>query len=171
MTRETQPFTKQMVDYTIAEVQYKTNLYRKTAMISVFDSGVVKNDIAVSETLRGQLITAAASLEDVRDLHQDWHPGSDGKVLNLVHPSMYPLVYGRSRILADSTVGVEDCIAKCGLGTRLIRPRHLDQVPVSDSEAPGSEGDGPEDNGGGMYSRDFQWLPSNVLLEGDNFVR
>jgi hypothetical protein len=26
----------------------------------------------------------------------DWHPGSNGQVLDLVHPSLYPVVYGRT---------------------------------------------------------------------------
>lgn len=35
-----------------------------------------------------------ADLENVPSEEQDWHPGSDGQVLNLVHPSLYPIVYG-----------------------------------------------------------------------------
>lgn len=35
-------------------------------------------------------------LEDVPEAEKDWHPRSSGLVLDLVHPSLYPLVYGRS---------------------------------------------------------------------------
>lgn len=37
-----------------------------------------------------------AVLEDVPEDEKDWHPGSDGRVLDLVHPSLYPVVYGRT---------------------------------------------------------------------------
>ncbi|TFY53754.1 hypothetical protein EVJ58_g9272 [Rhodofomes roseus] len=37
-----------------------------------------------------------APLESVPDSEKDWHPGSDGKVLDLVHPSLYPVIYGRT---------------------------------------------------------------------------
>lgn len=42
------------------------------------------------------MLEVAARLENVPDDAKDWHPGSDGKVLNLVHPSLYPVVYGES---------------------------------------------------------------------------
>ena len=32
------------------------------------------------------------------DAEKDWHPGSDNQVLDLVHPSLYPIVYGRTFI-------------------------------------------------------------------------
>jgi len=35
-------------------------------------------------------------LEAVPDSEKDWHPGSDGFVLNLVHPALYPIIYGRT---------------------------------------------------------------------------
>ena len=35
-------------------------------------------------------------LEFVLDNKKDWHPRSDGKVLDLVHQSLYPIIYGRT---------------------------------------------------------------------------
>ena len=35
-------------------------------------------------------------LETVPDSEKDWHPGSDGLVRALVHPSLYPIVFGRT---------------------------------------------------------------------------
>lgn len=35
---------------------------------------------------------------------QDWHPGSGGQVLDLVHPSLYPIVYG-STLSRDPATG------------------------------------------------------------------
>jgi hypothetical protein len=35
-------------------------------------------------------------LENVPEKEKDWHPGSNGQVLDLVHPSLYPIVYNRT---------------------------------------------------------------------------
>ena len=42
---------------------------------------------------------------------KDWHPGSDQKVWDLVHPSLFSLVYGRTRILSSETTTLEDWIS------------------------------------------------------------
>jgi hypothetical protein len=39
---------------------------------------------------------AAGALENVPESEKDWHPGSDGQVLDLVHPSLYCVVYRRT---------------------------------------------------------------------------
>ncbi|KAF3920641.1 hypothetical protein ABW21_db0205378 [Orbilia brochopaga] len=57
---------------------------------------VWKSDGLIDEELRKQLIDAVATLENVPEEQKDWHPGSNQKVLDLVHPSLWPIVYGRS---------------------------------------------------------------------------
>lgn len=55
-----------------------------------------KSDALVPDALRDELLAVASKLEDVPDNEKDWHPNSEGKVLDLVHPSLYPVVYGKS---------------------------------------------------------------------------
>ncbi|KAJ7929028.1 hypothetical protein B0H13DRAFT_1703624, partial [Mycena leptocephala] len=38
-----------------------------------------------------------SALENVPEAEKDWHPGLDGQVLDLVHSSLYCIVYGRQR--------------------------------------------------------------------------
>lgn len=45
------------------------------------------------------MLDAAALLENVTQSQKDWHPGSNYQILDLVHPSLYPLVYGRTALL------------------------------------------------------------------------
>ena len=69
--------------------------------------------------MRDELIAVVAPLEDVPDSEKDWHPGSDGLVLDLVHPSLYPIVYGRTvgkdpaatttPVLVAPEFGPDDC--------------------------------------------------------------
>jgi hypothetical protein len=89
---------------------------------SVFDGDVVKSDTAIPSALKDALNNAVATLEDVLDMHRDWHPGSNEQVLDLAHPSLFPVVYGRTRVLPNSLVGLDDCITSCGKGLTLDVP-------------------------------------------------
>lgn len=147
-----------MVDWCIAELQYKSRQFQETGAITVFDGDVVKSDVAIPTSLKEALRTAALKLEDVPDAHRDWHPGSEEKVLDLVHPSLYPVVYGQTRILKDSLVSLDDCIKKCGAGQVL-------RVPSAEEAQIMKQG-WSHPNYWDPYSRKFQWLPCDVALEG-----
>jgi hypothetical protein len=81
---------------------------------------------------------------------------------------LYPLVYGRSKVLKDEVVGVRDAIAKwAGKGDVILgeddrkltedgRPRY----DVISSHIPPN-----------YWSVNYQWLPSNVAFQGDGTVR
>jgi hypothetical protein len=141
-----------MVDWCIDELRYKAKIFRETAAVSIYNGDVVKSDIAVSDSLKSALREAVIPLEDLPVREKDWHPASDEKVLDLVHPSLFPLVYGRSRILPDSLVGLDDCIQRCGEGDTVPVPSDKD---TNHQEEPGS------------YSKKFQWLPCEVDVSGD----
>jgi hypothetical protein len=132
----------------IQEVREKAALYEKFSIVPVFDvaSCVLKSDNAIPPNLKQELRSAVARLEDVPDQNKDWHPGSDGRVLDLVHPSLFPLVYGRSRILPNSTIDLENCLQSIGEGNIIPSPMDEDNVYNRDP----------------FISHRFQWLPSNV---------
>lgn len=148
MTASGVDVTQNMADYVIEELRYKAGIFNETGSVNVYIGDVVKSDGAIPETLREQLRTHASRLEDVPDVRKDYHPGSDGMLLDLVHPSLFPLVYGRSRILPDSLATLENCMDKCGEGV-------ITQVPPSEKPARGGIT-------GNSYSRNFQWLPCEV---------
>lgn len=58
--------------------------------------GIYEADSLVPEELRRRLINAVKVLEEVPENKKDWHPRSNGQVLDLVHPSLYCVVYGRT---------------------------------------------------------------------------
>ena len=95
-----------------------------------------KSDALIPTNLRWKLLAAVIPLEAVPDSERDWNPGSDGFVLNLVHPSLYPIVYGRT----------------------------MGKIPGSDTatilEPPGLEGADPV-----FVSKHFQWLPSDFSVD------
>lgn len=55
-----------------------------------------QSDSLVDDMLRTDLLTGVARLEDVPAEQKDWHPRSNGQVLDLVHPSLHCIVYGRT---------------------------------------------------------------------------
>ncbi|KAK6331309.1 hypothetical protein TWF730_004394 [Orbilia blumenaviensis] len=62
---------------------------------------VWRTDSLVDEELRKELLDAVATLENVPEDQKDWHPGSNKQVLDLVHPSLWPVIYGRSISIID----------------------------------------------------------------------
>ena len=140
-----------MVDWCIDELRYKARIFEETGAVIVYNGDVVKSDTAISDSLKAALREAVIPLEDIPVREKDWHPGSDEKVLDLVHPSLFPFLYGRSRILPDSLVGLDDCIQRCGEGAIVPVPSDED----INRHEPGS------------YSNRFQWLPCEVDISGD----
>lgn len=110
---------------------------------------VYMSDTAVTPELKQALKDGVTPLENIPESRKDWHPGSDGKVLDIVHPSLCPLVYGRSRILSDKRVPLITCHEYSGGG---------DIIPMPKVESE-------------YYSKNFQWLPCEVQLGDDGNAR
>lgn len=97
----------------------------------------------------------------------DWHPWTNNKVLDLVHPSMYPLVYGRSRVFKEECVGVEDAIEKWAGKGDIIDKETSSAVPgawrvyqpISNNVPPN------------FWSETYQWLPSNIAFQDDGSIK
>lgn len=94
-TREAvaQGLTEAQVRYVLAELEHYAALRDAPTGIEVSAvDGVWQSDALVDEQLRTRLREAVRVLEEVPDAERDWHPGSDGQVLDLVHPSLFCLV-------------------------------------------------------------------------------
>ena len=74
--------TESMVDYCIAELRWRTELFKKYGFVIAYDGDGVKSDSAIPDDLKAALRAAVAPLENVPETLKDWHPGSDGKVAN-----------------------------------------------------------------------------------------
>lgn len=102
------------------------------------------SDVIVSLETKIALRSAVAPLEDVSDDQKDWHPGSDGKVLDLVHPSLFPLMYDKSKYLAIGKVPRRNSASCTGQGDSVPIPT----LSINDFD----------------YSTKHQWLPCEVLV-------
>jgi hypothetical protein len=153
-------FTQKMADYCVEELKYKAQILKQTGFISVYNGDVIKSDTAIPVELQSSLKVGVAPLENVPSWQKDWHPGSNGQVLDLVHPSLFPLVYGVSRILKDDTVGLDDFVTRCGEGQ--VVPAH-EEPPYNSPLFLGHNVAGSE-----PYSLKFQWLPCDIDISGDH---
>lgn len=98
-TREAveQGLTEAQVGYVMAELGYYAALRDAGTGIEVSAvDGVWQSDTLVDGELGSRLRDAVRVVEEVPEAELDWHPGSDGQVLDLVHPSLFCLVKGVS---------------------------------------------------------------------------
>jgi hypothetical protein len=152
--------TQKMADWVVAELRYKAKLFRDSGAVPVYAGDVVKSDSAVSIHLKAALQDAVRELEDIREVYKDYHPGSDQKVLDLVHPSLFPLIYGRTRVLSDHIISLEECVKSCGKGA---------VIPVRRTDETGLDSKGSLYHRHNVmpspYSTKFQWLPGDIAIE------
>lgn len=147
----------------MCELRDKATIYKETGLVAAMDADAiaVKSDSIVPDWLRESLVEGVRLLENIPDRLKDWHPGSDQMVLNLVHPSLCPLAYGRTRVLPRGRVPLNDCLLYTGLGE--IAPEHtdgqydlmLDWLDTASMPAWGQ----------------YQWLPTEVEFTTDGWPR
>ncbi|KAF5250811.1 hypothetical protein FANTH_4083 [Fusarium anthophilum] len=153
-------FTSAMADACISELRNKAELYEKTGLMPIYDytTTVIKSDSLLTSDLAKALQEGVKPLEDVPTELNDWHPNSKEQVLDLVHPSLWPLMYGRSRVLNDRVIDVGNALASCGTGVVLRAPG-----PEQTTHIIGEGGFSEEEVM--VLSNKFQWLPCDVDLD------
>ncbi|ATZ53930.1 hypothetical protein BCIN_09g06840 [Botrytis cinerea B05.10] len=157
-------------DCCIEELRSKAKYYERTGVIPTLDAcaSVAKSDHLVSADLHNSLCEAFDTLKSDQSSSLDWHPNSDDMVQDLVHPSMYPLVHGRSRIMKDEAVGVNDAIEKWA-GKGEIIPLGAEIHRGTRNTTWGYQG---SDSGRYHYwSNKYQWLPANMAFQEDGTVK
>jgi hypothetical protein len=125
-----------------------------------------RSDALIPKDLHERFHTLIAQFDaNIPEDKRDWHPGSDGKVLNLIHPSMYCLAYNKS-------IGVNGLPIPPPrpLPEKLIRPELQnyggdDQRWYRDYEA------WQRQQAGTFWSERFQWLPAEFLVEKSGKVK
>lgn len=123
---------------------------------------VAKSDVLVGDSLRDSLRAAFSRLMEDHKGAPDWHPGTNEMVQDLIHPSLFPLVYGRTRVFRDEVVGVGDAVDKwAGKGDVIEKP-----PPAGDIRGM-STGIGGSKVHPSFWSDTYQWLPANLeFVEG-----
>ncbi|KFY31568.1 hypothetical protein V493_00997 [Pseudogymnoascus sp. VKM F-4281 (FW-2241)] len=150
-------------DYCIKELRAKAAHFERTGLIPTLDSvgnSIVKSDTVVTPELQKELHAAFDQLRADQASDVDWHPRSDEKVQNLVHPSMYPLIYGKSNFFQEEVVGVSDAIELWAGKGKPVYVVGIDGLPGS-ATAVSSD----------LWSDEYQWLPANLAFQEDGTVK
>lgn len=153
----------------VQELQSKARYFEKTGLIPTLDAcaSVVKSDELVSSELQADLRNAFDKLQADQKTSPDWHPNSNDMVQDLLHPSMYPLVYGRTKGFSEEVVGVNDAIDKWAGKGKVIKKADKKSNPDDEYRYAIGSGNLPP----GFWSDTYQWLPSNVAFQGDGSVK
>ncbi|KAJ8080175.1 hypothetical protein PM082_017005 [Marasmius tenuissimus] len=163
LNKEGVDFSEAMFNYCIAELREKASYFSQTGHAIVLDAeaAIFKSDTAIPTSLCEELKAAVGPLENVPSQHKDWHPGSDEKVLDLVHPSLYPLIYGKSRVLPSGRTTLSDCLGRCDEGVVVPKPSE-EEVDLAQNR------DGYYGSKQLNYWSDrYQWLPCEVAFRDE----
>ncbi|KAL5632859.1 hypothetical protein ACGC1H_005718 [Rhizoctonia solani] len=117
------------------------------AEISCYDR-IWQSDKLVSAALKERLVTSTKKLENVPEAEKDWHPRSNKQVLDLVHPSLYPIVYGRTLSYPENS----DSRDPNTLAARLEPPSETHSLYTTEDY---------------FISKRFQWLPTDFKISKD----
>ncbi|KAL4804975.1 hypothetical protein BDV18DRAFT_161375 [Aspergillus unguis] len=159
MAQSGQDVSPAMMDYMFEELKWKSTESQKTGFVRAYDPGVVRSDTAISEEIRHALQAAVKPLEDVPEEEKDYHPRSNNQVVDLVHPSLFPFVYGRTKVLRNTLIGIDDCFSSVGQG-EIVKVANRGQSHNPESARRAVTHPNPS-------SEKFQWLPCNVQLNAD----
>ncbi|KAH0431799.1 hypothetical protein CcaCcLH18_06802 [Colletotrichum camelliae] len=159
-------FTDAMFECCIEELQVKAKLYQETGIVSILDIEVriTRSDRVISSDMQSSLQEAARNIERTSLRKFDWSSGKENTptqptectssakniVVNLIDPTMYPLVYGRSRVLPAKEIDLQDCLGHIAQGITV-------QIPDKDERQKYVDGAYYT-----LFSGKSQWLPCNV---------
>ncbi|SGZ50035.1 CIC11C00000005104 [Sungouiella intermedia] len=136
----------QVFDYVIRELEWydKVESTRPEFSDKKFkigpDDRIVFSDGAIDDKTAKSLASGVAEFEKVTP--KDYHPGSDNLVVDLVHPSLFHLEYGRTKALNDGQLEVVE---------------FNEEIPKFKK--------GLSEWG---ISKRFQWLPAELDLDKDS---
>ncbi|CAE6435793.1 unnamed protein product [Rhizoctonia solani] len=135
------------VNYVLEELESYANLRDEVsgAEVSCYDR-IWQSDELVPARLKERLIAGVETLENVPETEKDWDHRSNKQVLDLVHPSLYPIVYGRTLSYPEGSY-IRDPTT---LEARL-KPLFEDARSSEDY----------------FVSKRFQWLPTDFKVSED----
>ncbi|KAH9914478.1 uncharacterized protein B0H18DRAFT_1125514 [Fomitopsis serialis] len=129
--------TDNMIKYIMSEVEaYAALRDPETGTEAGPYERIWKSDQLIPASLKADLVSAIAPLESVPDSEKDWHPGSDGKALDLAHPSLYPIVYEHTTACGaqEPPSPAQRISSLCTGAVRLVSP-YVNSIHPEDHEA------------------------------------
>ncbi|KAJ5887575.1 hypothetical protein N7495_007616 [Penicillium taxi] len=154
--------TENGANWIIEELTFKAIIYEMFESVTLYSGDVTKSDTNVPSSLVLQLRDASRMIE-FHDTDLQFYNPDAKKQRDLLDMALYPLIYGKSRILPDKIIGLKDAIQYAGKGDIIPIPKESTITREDMAWRVASRAD-IEIN---PYSRDFQILPSDFELGED----
>lgn len=146
-----------MKEFLMTELRWRALEFENTKSVTVFDA-LVKSDTKVSSDLREALVSAADLIQQSRAVRKAQTDGSSK--IRVVDPFLFPLIYGRSKILPAKHISLGDCASLAGTGVTLRK----ESENLKNEEYDSSNGTGDLVHNHPWYDPYFQQLPCEVVL-------
>jgi len=108
--------TPNMANWIIEELKFKSMIYEHSNAVTLYSGDISKSDSNVPDSLLQDLRCAYEILEYDDPELQFYHPRSMNKQRDLLPVGLYQLIYGKSRILPDRVIGVDEALQFAGQG-------------------------------------------------------
>ncbi|KAK4867793.1 hypothetical protein LT330_006654 [Penicillium expansum] len=115
--------TLNMAEWIIDELQFKAMIYETTDVVALYNGDVTKSDTNIPKSLVGDMVSKFSILEYEEKAMQYFYPGSLHRERDLISMALYPLVYGKTRILTDRILGLDDALRNSGRGEVIPVPK------------------------------------------------
>ncbi|KAJ5290633.1 uncharacterized protein N7443_010886 [Penicillium atrosanguineum] len=155
--------TKNMANWIIEELKYKAMIYEESSAVALYNGDITKSDTNVPDDVMKELRRTAKTLEFEEEELQFYHPGSMSKQRDLLSMALYPLIYGKSRILTDRVICLDDALRYAGQGEVIPVPKESGVTREDIAWRVTARADIQVK----PYSRLFQILPSDWELGDD----
>ncbi|CAF3289403.1 unnamed protein product [Rotaria sp. Silwood2] len=153
--------TKKQIDYVLNELEYYDSI-RDGSMEMSAVNGVWQSDELMPIDMKESLIVCVKSLENIPESEQDWHPGTNKQILDLVHPSLFCFVHQMTRVINDKNriIDVHNAL------------EHISDGEVIDINAVLSSKNKGQKFSDDDYTRSnaYQWLPAEFNVSKDGQV-
>ncbi|KAF9523205.1 hypothetical protein CPB83DRAFT_952036, partial [Crepidotus variabilis] len=127
---ESDHISEAIADLIFTQLKLKAKLFNEPSIqgaVAIFSGSVVKSDRVLSNDLRKELNTLVQPLETVPAIQREYRPDSRERVVDLVNPSLYTPIKGKSRQIAKGQppLDLDSCFTQLNKKQPVYSPGHL----------------------------------------------
>ncbi|KAJ6115996.1 Protein of unknown function DUF4246 [Penicillium sp. IBT 18751x] len=115
--------SKNMANWIVEELKYKAMIYELSNAVTLYNGDITKSDTNVPDDILRELRRTSKILEYEEDELHFYHPGSMSKQRDLLPMALYPLIYGKSHILTDRVIRLDEALRYAGQGEVIPVPK------------------------------------------------
>ncbi|KAJ5584670.1 uncharacterized protein N7459_004470 [Penicillium hispanicum] len=112
-----------MAEWIIAELQFKAIIYEDNRAVALYSGDITKSDTNIPTELIEELKSVTKVLEYDDPALKFFYPGTMDKQRDLIAMALYPLMYGKSRILPDKVIRLDEALRHAGQGEVIPIPQ------------------------------------------------